>query len=167
MAEAWNRVKLPKISHVCCGFLYETTNAETSDYFRCFAHKSLKEKMADINGNFFDIKFCITFWLVCKNNECITSFTFYYGKTNKLISQVQKKGINYLLSLKDKFLANIPLKIKFPKLLSTSKNYLWRYTDHNPNKKFISNIYNLDDVKVGETEVQKVKTYKINDIDYK
>ena len=157
--KAWNKIKLPHIKHKCCGFLYDTHNAISSSYFRCFAHKSLRDKIADINGKLFDVKFCITIWLVCKNNECVTSFTFYYDKSNNIITKMQKSGINYLLSLKNKFLENIPIKIKLPKVDVTSKKYLWRYTDFNPSKKLVSNIYNLDDKKVGETSPQEVKIY--------
>ena len=159
MEKAWKRIKLPEITHKCCGFTYNSKNLNTVEYFKCFAHKSLKEEMADINGHFYKVKFCITFWLVCKNNECITSFTFYYGKSNKLITKTQNRGIKYLMKLKDKFLENIELKIKVVKVDAKSKKYLWRYTDKHPKKKFVSNIYTLDDIKVGETEPQIPKIF--------
>ncbi len=161
MAQDWLRVKVPGIIHVCCGYRYDSKNAEASNYFRCFAHKSPTKQIVDINGDLKDVKFCITIWLICKNNECITSFTYYYDSANKIITKKQVKGIKYILSLKDKFLANIPLRTKTTKIEAKSKKYLWRYTDGHPSKKFVSNIYNLDDKKVGETPPQLVKIYQL------
>ena len=161
MAQAWLRVRVPHIVHVCCGRTYDSKNYKTVDCFRCFAHKSTRASMPDANGVLKKVKFCITIWLVCKNNNCITSFTFFYGLTNQLITKRQTNGLKYILKLKDKFLDNIPLKVKLPKLESASKKYLWRYTDKHPTKEFVSNIYNFDNKKVGETPPQKVSIYSL------
>ena len=80
MAQAWFRVRVPRIVHFCCGQKYDTKDVKTVDYFRCFAHKSTKTAMPDKNGVLKKVNFCITVWLVCKNNNCITSFTFFYEK---------------------------------------------------------------------------------------
>ena len=161
MAQAWFRVKIPRISYVCCGYKYDNKNINTIDYFRCFAHKSRVDKIADNEGNYKRVKFCITVWLVCKNNNCITSFTYYYDYSNHVINKIQTKGLKYILSLKDSFLENIPLNLKTPKIEAKSKKYLWRYTDFNPDKKLVSNIYNLDDKKVGETAPQEIRIYNL------
>ncbi|MCR4880943.1 MAG: hypothetical protein K6A44_03210 [bacterium] len=156
MAQAWFRVRVPRVAHFCCGQLYDTKNIKTLEYFRCFAHKSIKNSIQDNDGVLKKVKFCITVWLVCKNNNCITSFTFFYDNTNRLITKKQTRGLKYLLKIKDKFLDNIPLKVKIPKVEISSKKYLWRYVDAHPTKKFVSNIYNLDNKKVGETLPQPV-----------
>ena len=162
MAQAWQRVRVPRITHVCCGYKYDTKNPLTVDFFRCFAHESTKNFMQDEKGNLVSVKFCITVWLVCKNNDCITNFTYFYNSAGHVINKIQTKGLNYLLKLKDKFLGNIPLKVVIPKIEAKSKKYLWRYTDRNPSKKFVSNIYTLDDTKVGETPPQPVIYYREN-----
>ena len=162
MAQAWFRVRVPRVAHFCCGQWYDTQNIKTLEYFRCFAHKSTKNSIQDRNGVLKKVKFCITVWLVCKNNNCITNFTFFYDNTGHLIAKRQTKGLKYLLKIKEEFLGNIPLKIKLPKLESASKKYLWRYTDGHPTKKFVSNIYNLDDKKVGETPPQPVIISHLN-----
>lgn len=156
MAKAWFRVRIPRVAHICCGQIYDTKNIKTLENFRCFAHKSTKNSILSNDGVLKKVKFCITIWLVCKNNNCVTSFTFFYDNTNHLITKKKTKGIKYLLKIKDKFLDNIPLKLNIPKLESASKKYLWRYTDRHPTKKFVSNIYDLDDKKVGETPPQPV-----------
>lgn len=161
MVRDWERVKLPRIIHTCCGYKYDSKDIKTIDYFRCFAHKSPNKEIADEKGNTKTVKFCITIWLVCKNNECINSFTYFYDDANKEITKKRIKGIKYILSLKNKFLANIPLRIKTPKIYENSKKYLWRYTDRHPTKKFVSNIYNLDDKKVGETSPQLVRILQL------
>jgi len=161
MINKWMGIKLPRITYKCCGFTYDSFNPLNTDFFRCFAHKSSEKKVKDKEGALQDVKFCITFWLVCKNNECITSFTYYYNQKKEIISNKQAKGIKYILKLKDKFIENIPIKVKLPKLNIKSNNYLWKYTDRHPKKNFISNIYTLDDIKVGETLPQYPKIYKI------
>ena len=160
MAQVWQKVKVPRIIHTCCGYKYDTKNPLTVDCFRCFAHKSKNNVIKDEYGNSVQVKFCITIWLVCKNNECITNFTYFYDSANHVINKIQTSGLNYLLSLKDKFLGNIQLKITTPKIESKSKKYLWRYTDRHPSKEFVSNIFTLDDKKVGETPPQPVKYYR-------
>ena len=45
----------------------------------------------------------------------------------------------------------------YEKVEEVSKKYLWRYTDKHPTKANVSNIYTLDDKKVGETPPQNVK----------
>ena len=157
MAQDWFRVKIPRVTHVCCGYKYDTKNLNSVHYFRCFAHKSPDEKIIDSTGNYQKVKFCITIWLVCKNNECITSFTYYYNYSNHVITKKQTNGLKYILSLKDNFLDNLQLKIRVPKVEEVSKKYLWRYTDKHPTKANVSNIYTLDDKKVGETPPQNVK----------
>ena len=159
MAKVWSKVKIPRIVHECCGYKYDSKNINTVDYFRCFAHKSLKNSVYDINGVLKKVKFCITLWLVCKNNDCITSFTYFYDYSNQEITKTQTSGLKYILSLKDKFLENIPLKLKIIKPQASSKRYLWRYTDKHPTKNLVSNIYNLDDKKIGETPPQPLTIY--------
>ncbi len=160
MAKDWLRVKLPRIKHVCCGYKYDSKDINTVDYFRCFAHKNpQKDIIANKNGEFCVVNFCITIWLACKNNNCITSFTYYYDYSNHVILKKQTSGLNYILSLKDKFLDNISLNIKTPKVYDTSKKYLWRYTDRHPTKEFVSSIYDLNDKKVGETSPQIVNYF--------
>ena len=161
MAQAWLKVRVPRVVHVCCGRTYDTKDFKTADCFRCFAHKSLKTSMPDRNGVLKKVKFCITFWLICRNNNCVTSFTFFYDVTSQLITKRQTSGLKYILKLNNKFLDNIPLKVKLPKLESASKKYLWRYTDKHPTKEFVSNIYNFDNKKVGETPPQKVSVYSL------
>lgn len=159
MAQVWSRVKIPRIVHECCGYKYDSKNTNTVDYFRCFAHKTLRNSIYDTNGILRKVKFCITIWLVCKNNECITSFTYFYDYSNHEITKIQTSGLKYILSLKDKFLENIPLKVKIKRPEPTGKKYLWRYTDKHPTKNLVSNIYNLDDKKVGETPPQQLMIY--------
>jgi len=77
MAQTCFRVRLPQITHVCCGYFYNTKDVNTVSNFRCFAHKSTKNSLPDNNGILKKVKFCITIWLMCKNNGCITSFTFF------------------------------------------------------------------------------------------
>ena len=161
MAQAWFGVRIPRIVHTCCGKTYDTKNINTVDFFRCFAHKSLKSHVFNEKGKLTKVKFCITVWLICKNNGCITSFTHYYDKTNRLIKKTQTSGLKYILKLSDKFLDNIPLRVKIPKIESASKKYLWRYTDKHPTKNFVSNVYDLNDKKVGETPPQSVYIYKL------
>ena len=161
MAQAWFGVRIPHIVYTCCGKTYDSKNINTVDFFRCFAHKSLKSCAFNNKGKLTKVKFCITIWLICKNNNCITSFTYYYDNTNHLITKTQTSGLKYILKLKDKFLDNIPLRVKVPKIESASKKYLWRYTDKHPTKNFVSNIYDLDDKKVGETPPQQVYIYSI------
>ena len=161
MAQAWLKVRVPRVVHVCCGRTYDTKDFKTADCFRCFAHNSLKTSMPDRNGVLKKVKFCITVWLVCRNNNCITSFTFFYDVTSQLITKRQTNGLKYILKLNNKFLDNIPIKVKIPKTESASKKYLWRYTDKHPTKDFVSNIYNFDNKKVGETPPQKVIVYPL------
>ena len=97
MTHDWTRVKIPRIIHVCCGYKYDSKNTETANYFRCFAHKSPTKHIQDLKGDSKEVKFCITVWLICKNNECITSFTYYYDKSNRIITKKQVKGIKYIL----------------------------------------------------------------------
>ena len=75
--------------------------------------------------------------------------------------KIKKRGIKYILGLKDKCLEKLVIKIPEMPSFSNSKKYLWRYTDCNLKKKNVSNIYTLDDKKVGETNEQKVITYNI------
>ena len=159
MAKAWLKVRVPRVVHVCCGRRYDTKNFKTADCFRCFAHKSLRTSMPDKDGVLKKVKFCITVWLVCTNNNCITSFTFFYDITGQLITRKQISGLKYILKLNKNFWANIPIKVKLPRTESIGKKYLWRYTDKHPSKEFVSNIYNFDGKKVGETPPQKVIIY--------
>ena len=154
------RIKIPRVVHVCCGYKYDSKNIKSLNYFRCFKHKSLKEKVYDINGNLRKVDYCLTLWLVCKNNDCITSFTYFYDCKNHVITHQQTSGLKYILSIKDKFIENIPLRVKTIKEKPNSNKYLWRYTDQHPTKKFVSNIYTLDDKKIGETEPQQVKVLR-------
>ena len=43
--------------------------------------------MPDNSGVLKKVKFCITVWLICKNNNCITSFTFFYDAASHLITK--------------------------------------------------------------------------------
>lgn len=150
------QVKIPRVVHICCGYKYDSKDIKSLEYFRCFMHKSSKDKIYDINGNLTKVKYCLTLWLVCKNNECITSFTYFYDCKNRVITHQQTSGLKYILGLKDKFIKNIPLRVKIPKEQQKNNKYLWKYTDRHPTKKFVSNIYTLDDKKVGETPPQQV-----------
>ena len=162
MAQAWLRVRVPRIVHVCCGQKYDTKDVKTVDYFRCFAHRSTKPSVPDKNGVLKKVKFCITVWLVCKNNNCITSFTFFYDNLSHIITKTQTSGLKYILKIKNGFLDNIPLRVRIPKVESSSKKYLWRYTDRHKSKNLVSCIYNLDDKKVGETPPQPVVIYSLS-----
>lgn len=159
MAQAWERVRVPRVVHFCCGQMYDTKNQKTAEYFKCFAHKSLKDFVKDENGILTRVEFCITVWLICKNNNCITSFTFFYDKSSHVIAKTQTNGLKYILNIKDKFLCNISLKLKRPKLEISSKKYLWKYTNGHPTKDFVSVIYNFDDKKVGETPPQPIEVF--------
>ena len=161
MAQAWLKVRVPHVVHVCCGRRYDTKDYKTAECFRCFAHKSVRASMPDKEGILKRVKFCITVWLICTNNNCIKSFTFFYDNTSQLITKRQTSGLKYILKLQKRFLDNIPIKVRLPKTESASKKYLWRYTDKHPTKNFVSNIYDLDDKKVGETPPQKVKIYPL------
>ncbi len=161
MAKDWYRVKIPRITHVCCGYKYDNKDVNTINYFRCFAHKPPENNIVSHEGQLYTVKFCITVWLVCKNNNCVTAFTYYYDYANHVLFKEQISGLHYIESLKSKFLDNISLNIKTPKIRVGSKKYLWRYTDRHPKKAFVSNIYDLDDRKVGETLPQEVSSYKL------
>ncbi|MDD3594531.1 MAG: hypothetical protein PHX18_07885 [Candidatus Gastranaerophilales bacterium] len=161
MNKKWKKAPLPRVAHVCCGYKYDTKDAHTINYFRCFAHKPLKKEVENRLGEGIKIDFCITFWLSCKNNDCIKSFTFYYDRKSNLVKKEEFKGIEYIMKIKDFFIENIEIKVKEPLTPGNSKKYLWLYTDGSPTKKFVSNIYNLDDKKVGETGVQEVRSYKL------
>ncbi len=161
MKKGWQKVNIPRVTYTCCGINYDSLSADSSDFFKCFVHKSEKKKMFDFFGNEFDVNFCITVWLVCKNNNCVTSFTYFYDFNNNLRLKIKKRGIKYILSLKDKCLEKLVIKLPEIPNYSNSKKYLWRYTDCNLRKKNVSNIYTLDDKKVGETNEQKVTVYKI------
>jgi len=155
------RVKVPRVVHTCCGYKYDNKNLKSLEYFKCFLHRSPKEKIFNIKGNLIKVKYCLTIWLVCKNNNCITSFTYFYDWQNRVITHKQTSGLEYILRLKDYFIENIPLRVKTVREKAKSNKYLWKYTDYNPTKKFVSNIYTLDDKKVGETEPQKVIISKL------
>ena len=161
MKKEWRKIKIPRVIYTCCGIKYDSLGFDNSEYFKCFAHKSENKKMSDFFGNEFMVNFCITVWLVCKNNNCVTSFTYFYDFNNDLRLKIKKRGIKYILGLKDKCLEKLAIKLPEIPTFSSSKKYLWRYTDCNLKKENVSNIYTLDDKKVGETNEQIVTTYKI------
>ena len=161
MKKDWRKIKIPRVIYTCCGIDYDSLAFDSAEYFKCFAHKSKNKNMVDFFGNEFEVNFCITIWLVCRNNNCTTSFTYFYDFNNNLRLKIKKRGIKYILGLKDDCLEKLEIKLPEIPKFSNSKKYLWRYTDCNLQKKNVSNIYTLDDKKVGETKTQEVIIYKI------
>lgn len=108
---------LPRIICTCCGITYDSYNHSDAEYFSGFKHKSDSDEYA----------YGITVRLVCKNNNCITSFTFYFDSQNEIIKTKKTKGSKLLHKLQKLYLEPVELEKEEDKFKKESKHDDWVY----------------------------------------
>lgn len=114
-------MQLPRITYTCCHITYNSYI--DTEYFKAFKHKPDNDKYT----------YGITVRLICKNNNCIMSFTFCFNDKNEIIETRKIKGKKYLLKLQQLYIEEIPLKKEENKVPKTSKEDDWVYTKGSKN----------------------------------
>lgn len=145
-------MKLPRIIHKCCAITYDSYNIIDSDCFRAFKHKTTDKNYS----------YGITVRLVCRNNHCITSFTFLFDDENKIVKSFTAKGKNYLKRLQPFYIEPISMETEEIKIPKSDKLDNWLYVKGNKSGTG-GNIYNFKQNKKIKTEYSSIKESNDND----